>query len=117
MRPPRMTMLRWTIAVALIVLLIYGGIGVVWLRRRHNYYLARAQEYAEQVSTLRSWQQTLLSDSKKADPSHDPWFNQRENEKAQVAGELDYAAEMARKYRRAARYPWLSVEHELPEPW
>lgn len=109
--------LQWVIAVAVTILLIYGGIGGIWLWRRHNYFSARADEYSEKVSELQAWQQQLISESKKGDPSHDRWFTYREIRKARAAGEVEYASEMARKYRRAARFPWLSVEQELPEPW
>ncbi len=145
MRRPRMTALRWMIAVAGIILLIYVGIGVMWLWRRHNYFLVRAQGYAEEVSMLSSLQQQLISGSKKDNTESRHLFTQLEDlkaamassqehatemaskyrrlltqleeRKAEVASSLDYAAEMVSKYRRAARYPWLSVEHELPEPW
>jgi hypothetical protein len=117
MRQPWMAMLRWMVAVAVIVLLFYGGIGGVWLWRRHNYYLARAHEYDEGVYLARSHLQSLISESKRVDPRYDQWFTRRENDKADLAAEIDYAAEMASKYRHGARYPWLSIEHELPEPW
>jgi len=29
---------------------------------------------------------------------------------------IEYDAAMARKYRRAARYPWLPVEPDPPDP-
>ena len=112
-----MTMLRWIIAAAVGVLLIYATIGGLWLRRRHNYFLARAQEYVDAESRLRLRRERLISESKNAGPSHDQSAIWREKERSMVASELEYSTEMARKYRRAAGYPWLSVEGELPEPW
>jgi hypothetical protein len=35
---------------------------------------------------------------------------------ARLAAEADYYAEPARKYEQAARYPWLPVEPNPPEP-
>jgi hypothetical protein len=118
MRPPRMTTLRWMIVVVAIIALFYVCLAGVLLWRRHRYFLERARGYDINVSMLKALQQGLIADSKKAGPFlRDRQVRYRELMMPEVAKSLDYDAEMGRKFRRAARFPWLSVEHELPEPW
>jgi hypothetical protein len=117
MRLPRMPTLRWVIATVAIGPLMYAGIGGVWLWRRHSYFHARAQGCAEEGSRLRSYERSLISESERGDWSHGQRLIERKNEMAKVVRGIEYASEMEIKYRRAACYPWLSVKHELPEPW
>lgn len=99
MRLPRMTIRRWMIAVGLVALT---------------------------VTSVRLWERSLAY-RRQAD--HHAWLvASRDYVVIDMGGMYDskvgrlskrgiaYHAAMARKYRRAARYPWLPVEPDPPEP-
>ncbi len=94
MRLPRakVTVRRMMIAVAVIALVQW----VVSMRQRSAIYHQRAEAYA--------W----LAGDKAFSGSLADLLAERECDK--------WAREMEKKYRRAARYPWLSVEPDTPPP-
>ena len=134
MRLPRMTTRRW-IVVVVIVGLLMGG---VRLKQRRNRLLSRAQFYAERAAfypklesrerricaeyprliavlerlqryTNRETVGSRLEDLKsRLDQSH--------RNLARWTNRTAYYLAMAHKYQDAARYPWLPVEPDPPEP-
>ncbi len=72
--------------------------------------LARSVKYrqlAESYATNENFYRAALSgEFRLGDPSYGPIFKDR----------LNYSRSMREKYRRAARYPWLPVEPDPPEP-
>ncbi len=96
MRLPRMTTRRWMVVVALVGLLMGGAIGGIRLKQRHDYFLSWARYH----SAFEGYRRNV------AQHDHDPV----------LARMIDHNAMMARKYREAARYPWLPVEPDPPEP-
>jgi hypothetical protein len=87
MRLPRMTTRRWTIAVAVVALLL--GAYVTWHRAVH--FIRLAALHAAEAQMIRS------------SPSDDPRL-------------ADYHEGLARKYERASARPWLLVDPDPPEP-
>jgi hypothetical protein len=106
MRLPRMTTRRWMIAVAILAV----GLATDALFRRHLALRQRRQRAAyhekiEKLVTATIGELDLAARSPKA--------------AAQVranAAIRDRHARLKEKYRRAARYPWLPVEPDPPEP-
>jgi hypothetical protein len=96
MRLPRMTTRRWMIAVLVFGLGMGAIVGGDQLKRRRNYFLYRARFHALTVDVWKEAGWPAL------DPSDRPI--------------IEYDAAMARKYWRAARYPWLPVEPDPPDP-
>jgi hypothetical protein len=97
-----MTTRRWMVAIAAVGLMM--GISIVGyrLKQRHSYFVIRARHHAEVEAMFRSWARTSSARSRHI--------------LASISRNLDYHADMARKYRQAARYPWLSVELDPEEP-
>ena len=99
MQIPRMTTRRWMIVVVVVGLVMV----VVRLNRRHRSFRDRAAEYALMERGYRG----LALGAPRAD-----WLQ----EAALYEGYAAYYAEMSRKYRHAARFPWLHVEPDPPRP-
>lgn len=118
MRLPRMTTRRWMVAVAVVSLLMGGAIGAVRLRRRHDYFLARSRQHDREAAMFRSWEQSLASALEELPSSPrlpfplDRW----ERRRSIISRSLSHHAALAAKYRRAAHYPWLSIEPDPPPP-
>ena len=89
----RFTVRRMMVAVAAVALMSYGV--VLW--RRASEYRGRADSYGIRV---------IMVDSGLS-PDDLERKNRRLNE---------YYESMQRKYDRAARYPWLPVAPDPPEP-
>jgi hypothetical protein len=89
MQLPRMTTRRWMIAVAIVALLFYME------RRRRSF---------ESLAAYHAWPGV-------ASTGHNP------NLRLLRISRWHWA--LARKYRRAAHYPWLPVETDPspPDPW
>jgi hypothetical protein len=97
MQFPRMTTRRWMVAVAVVALLLGGIVGVYRLRRWHDGFVYRAQWHSRIVVTLRTRWRVAPNDP--------------------VPPRLIvYYRSLASKYQHAARYPWLPVEPDPPEP-
>ncbi len=97
---PRMTTRRWMIAEAILGLMMGGSVGGYRLKRRRDHFLGLAQYHG-----VRADGDGHFLPSRRA-TGGDP------------ASEESYARHirLARKYERAARYPWLAVELDPPEP-
>jgi hypothetical protein len=104
MRLPQMAERRWMTVVAIVAVVV----GIRLLIQRSRSYASLASFHAE--AEKECWQILEASESKQFDPAD------RKDWTAHARGVLRYHARMARNYRRAARYPWLPVEPDPPEP-
>jgi hypothetical protein len=134
MRLPRMTTRRWMIAVAVVAVAMGGFVGA---RAVLQYFVAldRVRYHAGMEGTW-SWLNPLGRDQlREIDQMMDLIEKQRPitgdarlNEEmrarfdeyrrlsALLLRKMEYHAAMARKYRHVARFPWLPVEPDPPEP-
>jgi hypothetical protein len=139
MRLPRMTTRRWMLVVGVFALAIGGTIEGVRLKRRHDEFVAKCEHHTERKQflemlerygdvfargySLGPFDEDILEREQK---SFQPVWSSAEEKEAFLASKqqflqgitprLAYHATMARKYERAARYPWLPVEPDPPEP-
>jgi hypothetical protein len=117
MRLPRMTTMRWMVAVVLTTVLF----GVTM--RSQSFQRRAARHHGDRMAWL-----LIVHDAEKrrrethgdsgdvasgAKPSEAD--EERENV-ARLRERAAYHAVMAEKYRHAARYPWLSVDPDPPVP-
>jgi hypothetical protein len=110
----RMTTRRWMVAVAVVGLLMGGAIGIVRLKRRSDDFTVRSQNHARQASLYNLY--TPGVDEHLRATVEPEMRSVLENRKAYLLGAFAYHDAMTGKYLRAARYPWLPVEPDLPEP-
>jgi hypothetical protein len=114
MRLPRMTTRRWMIVVAVAALVV----GFIRLWTLRHLYLEKAANHASfRAHVLRTPESTAYwenrwTDQRRGLPARYPWpagppF---------VPAMGEYHDAMRIKYERAARYPWLPVEPDPPEP-
>ena len=123
MRLPRMTTRRWMVAVAIIGLMTGGTIEGMRLKRRHDYFLARFQKYAQLEQFLRR-AEALDGDASRLPYGPPPAdFERMSMLKIQMRRRpdrwsrlVDHHVAMTSKYRRATRYPWLPVGPDPPAP-
>jgi hypothetical protein len=111
MRLPRMTTRRWMIAVAVVAVMLAAT-----LFRRHLRLRERGDYHARQEEVLtdraRHLEQLALEFADWKPGIVAQW-------RAYVACEAEIGAWHARlkeKYRHVARYPWLAIEPDPPEP-
>jgi hypothetical protein len=140
-RLPRMTTRRWMIAVAVVAVAMGGIVGAraVW-----QYFVAlnRIQYHAgmehfwhwltptepdpsqatDQITDLIAEQRRITGDAELSEEMRRALADMRagldeyRRVKAAFQRKLEYHAAMARKYRHVARFPWLPVEPDPPEP-
>jgi hypothetical protein len=111
MRPPRFTVRRMMVAVAIAGVLLAILAWVRDLHRRRTFYEAQAARYAEQ-------EEIHLYAARVARADFDRTRNK--NYRGQVVTSLIYAGFyrlLVEKYRHAARHPWESVEPDPPDPY
>ena len=135
MRQFRMTTRRWMIAVAVVAVAMSG---IVAVRSVWQYYVAldRIQHHEASEAWCRYLLETVEPGLREEVVNRLDWIEEQrkitanvrlyEDMKAamdeylrQVAllhGKLKYHVAMARKYRRVARFPWLPVEPDPPDP-
>ena len=99
MRPPHFRLRTLMIAVAVV------GVGLT-LAERHRRFQRLAAYHATKEGELRSLGGGLAPPMSLIDG----------NSGAMVVDEWDYHVRLRRKYERAARCPWLSVEPDPPSP-
>lgn len=117
MRWPRMTMRRWIVTVLVAGLLLGGIVGSYRLKRRRDSFLAHLRYHVQTVNVWERQERTVRHLAQLGEEDNEPDFAEHERFTAgQIARRVAYHAAMARKYRRAARYPWLPVEPDPPEP-
>ena len=99
---PRMTTRRWMLLV-MVVALAFGTFASV---RRRTHLLSIAEHHERIVREMRStvaWR--LTPDGRYV---KEEWWDPLR---------VGYHEDLARKYARAAAFPWLSVEPDPPTPW
>jgi hypothetical protein len=109
MRFPRMTTRRWMVVVAVVALSFVGE----QTRRRAARFRLLAQRHAKIESSLR----TIAARLSLMKPSSYRQLCGQMSRVVRMSPELvEYHAALRLKYERAARYPWLAVELDPPEP-
>ena len=112
MRFPRMTTRRWMAAVAVVAVMLAAAALFrrhLSLRERGDYHERRERVQADRVRALGDLALALADTS--------PEAAARERAHAAFEAEIrDRHARLKDKYRRAARYPWLAIEPDPPEP-
>jgi hypothetical protein len=113
MRLPRMTTRRWMIVVAVVSLLISGGLR---LKQRRDYFLSLARSHAQKMPSSTAEGKALKSrfGSTSGMRGEEILFLRRDFDR--MMDRADHHAGLVQKYHRAARYPWLPVEPDPPEP-
>ena len=101
MQLPRMTRRRWMVVVAVAALLL----GAVAILRRRAHFQVLADYHAEMARHARFDHGSIIRPN--GAYVHIPLA---------APSLVDYHEDMARKYERAARYPWVPVEPDPPEP-
>jgi hypothetical protein len=91
MRLPRMTTRRWMIVVAVV------GIALGMIERHERFRWIAVRHRGNVPKNLPGIKPVGMEDK--------------------VWRLFEWHESMARKYERAARYPWLPVEPDPPEPW
>jgi hypothetical protein len=110
MRPPRMTTRRWMVAVAVVAL-------IAWGIHRRNSFQRLAAWHRSQIFPPSPGLSVRISENS-APTTRRWWIGEDGNVwlSAQLLRENSWHTQMAEKYRRAARYPWLPVEPDPPKP-
>ena len=117
MRLPRMTTRRWLVAVAAIVLLIgllIGGGRL--LKQRRDYFLLLAQSHQKEVTSSTARGEALKSRFGGTSGMAIEEIMRLHRDYDRMMDRADHHASLARKYERAACYPWLPVESDPPPP-
>ena len=115
MRLPRMTTRWWMVLVAgaVIGLTIGGG---VWIKQRRDYFLALAQSHQKEVGSSTARGKALKSRFGSTSGMTIEESMPQHHDYDRMMDRADHHASLARKYEHAARYPWLPVEPDPPEP-
>ncbi len=108
----RFTVRRMMVIVAVSAALMGAGVGYVRLSRKAAGLRARAGEHAAMEQTLR-WMIATSGADAPVDISPGPGIRSKRFTARAVA---DHVAALKAKYERAARFPWLHVEPDPPEP-
>jgi hypothetical protein len=116
MRFPRMTTRRWMLAVAVVALLMGGVVVAVRATRRSREYRQIAVWHAamRDLCLGEAYEYQYAYDHRAAGDhrAETDWPRYEAHERALARHHDGLAA----KYDRAARYPWLPVEPDPPEP-
>ncbi len=104
MKPPRYTVRRLMVAVAILALSLRAILWLVEMRTRSAAYQRRAWEIG--LMTARSGSGILTSDGR--------WVGIGEDENTRLHDA--WACKLAEKYWRLSDYPWLPVEPDPPPP-
>jgi hypothetical protein len=113
-RFPRMTMRRWIVAVVVVIGPMIGG-GVLLIRQRRDYFLTLAQLHHNEVAPSMA-RGTALKSRLGSISGMSPEIGQIYRDYDRMMDRANHHAAMAHKYEHAARYPWLPVEPDPPEP-
>ena len=101
------------VAVAVIGLLIGGG--ALLVRQRRDYFLTLAQSHHNEVDSSMA-RGTALKSRLGSTSEMSAETGQLYRDYERMRDRADHHAAMAHKYEHAARYPWLPVEPDPPEP-
>jgi hypothetical protein len=113
MRLPRMMTRWWMAAVAVIGLTIGGG---VWLKQRRDYFRLLAQSHQKEVAASKARGEALKSRFGGTSGMSDEEIMHLYRNYDLMMDRAAHHAAMTRKYQHAARFPWLLVEPDPPEP-
>ena len=129
MRPPRMRFtVRWIMAaVAVVAVLLFAVVQLDRFRKLGVSYSRRAAELkSEEAYTRRNIQRTevvIANIRARLEPADGKGehrlrslLDEQRDQMARYAEYAHYLAELRSKYQHAARYPWLPVEPDPPEP-
>jgi hypothetical protein len=109
-----MTTWLWLVAaVAAIGLMIGGG---VLLKHRRDYFGSLAQSHRKEVESSTARGKALKSRFGRTSGMTTEEIMHLQRDYDRMTDRADYHASLARKYEHAARYPWLPVEPDPPEP-
>jgi hypothetical protein len=112
MRLPRMTTRRWMIAVAIVAI----ALATVLLSHRHL-WMGERGDYHERIERRQADRARGLGQLAVSFTDSHPEMAARLRAHATFEAELgDQHARLKEKYRSVARYPWLTIEPEPPEP-
>jgi hypothetical protein len=114
-RFPRMTTWRWMVAVAVIGLMIGGAGGALLIRQRRDYFLTLAQSHQNEAASSMA-RGSALKSRLGSTSGMGIEIGQLYRDYDRIKDRADHHAAMAHKYEHAARYPWLLVEPDPPEP-
>jgi hypothetical protein len=108
----RFTIRRLMLAVAIVGVLM--GSLVEWnvLRHRASLYRKRAQDHADMETSLRFTAEGP-GGTNRVDISPGPGIPSKP---FPIQVVIDHEVRLRRKWEKAARYPWLTVEPDPPEP-
>jgi hypothetical protein len=101
------------VAVAAIGLMI--GVGVL-LKQRRDYFLSLAQSHQTEVASSTARAEALKSRFRGTSGTAIEEIMHLHRDYDRMMDRADHHASLAYKYERAARYPWLPVEPDPPEP-
>jgi hypothetical protein len=101
------------VAVAAIGLTIGGG---VLLKQRRDYFLSLAQSHQKEVASSTARGNALKSRFGGTSEMTVEEITRLHGDYDRMIDRAHHHASLARKYERAARYPWLPVEPDPPEP-
>ncbi len=107
----RFTVRRMMVAVAIAAFMLAGG----ELLRRRNAYLEKAENFRHDIVPPSGWDMGGGTLSEEEFRKQLAAF-QAEGEAIRRTPRSRHYQAMARKYERAARYPWLPVAPDPPEP-
>jgi hypothetical protein len=99
------------VAVALSALVPWGW--VLW--GRSEQYARKAEEYRLISEDYQTYFYNYTHDPRGDDKSY-PMIEWKGNKLEFYRNKLDHAERLYRKYRRAAKFPWLTPEADSPEP-
>ena len=108
-----MPRVRFTVRGMMVAVAIVGmACGGELIRRRRNYYLNEADTYAYGERIFRESADEPLEGCRAGQVSREA----QARFKVETLATADHYAALKRKYARAARYPWLPVAPDPPEP-
>jgi hypothetical protein len=115
---------RYTLRWMMVAVAIAGiGLGGYRMHRHRLRSLERARSYAESERYCSfMWSEVSAYPNFRWPGDHRPPSSPEELRKAEEVAhsswerKIDYHANLRRKYERAARYPWLPVAPDPPEP-
>jgi hypothetical protein len=113
MRRPRTTIWRWTVAVAVLGLMIGGR---VRLKQRRDYFLLLAQSHQMEVASSRARGEALKSRLGSTSRTSNEEIMRLHRDYDRMRDRADHHAALAHKYEQAAGHPWLHIEPDPPEP-
>ncbi len=106
-------MRRWMIAVAVVGLAMGGG---VWLNHRRDYFLSLARSHQKEVASSTTRGAALKSRFGCTSGMTIEEIMHLHGDYDRMMDRAEHHASLTRKYERTARYPWLLVEPDQPEP-